>query len=195
MGCRKQDGPDEMIRLVLGENGELLVDLAGRAFGRGGWVHARLECLSQTARGGGARSFHATVTSSLPELLAQLRGACDQRVGALLSGARGAARLAIGTDGVEAAFASGQAALILLASDARAAAEAGFLARAGAKGKVVLWGTKAGIGRALGRTDTALVAVTDTGFANAIARTIAIHSLSEPDAPRPDIEHAAVEVR
>ena len=34
VGCRKEDESESMIRLVLGDDGQVAVDLAGRAFGR-----------------------------------------------------------------------------------------------------------------------------------------------------------------
>lgn len=184
-----------MFRVVLGEHGEILVDLAGRAFGRGGWVHPRPDCVGQMLHGGAARSFKAEVTTSAAVFHAALCDAVDARVSALLVSARGASRLAAGTNAVEAAFTSGQATLILVAEDARAAAVSGFLARAGAMGKVLVWGTKAGMGKALGRPDTAVVALTDPGFAGVVSRAVALRSLPEPGARRPGLEKAFVEVR
>lgn len=195
MGCRKEDEPGAMIRLVLGESGELLVDLGARAFGRGGWVHPRSDCLLRTVRGGAARSFKARVATDAPTVFAALRAAADQRVLALLGAARGARHLVSGTDSVQAAFEKGEATLILLATDARATASTGFLARAAARGLVRLWGTKERIGQALARPDTAVVAVTEHGFADAIDRAIALNSLPEPDARHAGHERAVVEVR
>lgn len=195
MGCRKEDSPEALIRLVLGEGGELLVDLAGRAFGRGGWVHARPACLVHAARGGAAKSFKAEVSSDVRALFAAVRAAADHRVEALLGAARGAQKVAAGTDAADGAFGRGEARLCLLAEDARASAQAGFLARAGASGKVSVWGTKERVGRALGRPETAVVAILDEGLAEAIARAIALSSLPEPDARQPGADQVVVEVR
>lgn len=195
MGCRKEDEPEAMIRLVLGENGGLLVDLAARAFGRGGWVHPRTDCLVRAVRGGAARNFKTSVTPDVPAVFLALRSAATQRVGALLGAARGAQRIAAGTESVQATFEKGEALLILVAADARAAASTGFLARAAQQGIVRLWGTKERIGQALGRPETAVVAVTEPGLAGAIDRAIALHSLPEPDARRAGPETAVLEVR
>lgn len=194
MGCRKEDEPGAMIRLVLGESGELLVDLGARAFGRGGWVHPRSDCFLRTIRGGASRSFKATVTSDVPAVFSALRAAADQRVAALLGAARGAHQLVAGTESVQTAFEKGEARLILLSTDARATASIGFLSRAAEQGLVRLWGTKERIGQALARPDTAVVAITDQGFSEAIDRAIALYSLPEPDA-RHRGQGAVLEVR
>ena len=52
VGCLKEDESAAMIRLVLGEDGGLGVDLSGRAFGRGAWVHPSVDCLERGTRGG-----------------------------------------------------------------------------------------------------------------------------------------------
>src|SRR5689334_24923970 len=100
-----------MIRLVLGDDGSVAVDLAGRAFGRGAWVHPRPECLSHAPKGGLQKSFKSKVTVSDSDLTSAVRLAGDRRVDALLGSARGAGKLACGSDVAEAAFKEGKAAL------------------------------------------------------------------------------------
>jgi ribosomal protein L7Ae-like RNA K-turn-binding protein len=184
-----------MIRLVLGTDGELGVDLAGRSFGRGAWVHPRLDCLVRTARGGAAKSFKAPVGQDAAALVASVRSAADRRVESLISSARGAGRVAAGSDVAQAAYERGEASLVVVAKDGRAAAQSGFVAMAGAKGKAVAWGTKERIGRATGRPDTAVVAILDRGIADAITRAAALSSMPEPDARREGTDLALVEVR
>jgi predicted RNA-binding protein YlxR (DUF448 family) len=45
-------GPDDLVRLILGPNGEIAVDARGGGFGRGAHVHARRSCLERAARSG-----------------------------------------------------------------------------------------------------------------------------------------------
>jgi len=127
-----------MIRLVLGESGALSVDLAGRAFGRGAWVHSRPECLARAANGGAAKAFRAQVTTDSTTLIDSVRSSADRRVEALLASANGARRLVSGSDAARAAYEQGGAALVVLAQDARAAGQADWLQKAGAEGKVLL---------------------------------------------------------
>lgn len=168
-----------MIRLVLGEGGALGVDLSARAFGRGAWVHPRPDCLSRAARGGAERGLKAKVTTTEAELFQEVRAAASRRVQGLLHSARGAGKVAPGSDAAEAAEQRGEVALLLVASDARSSAQAAFVGRLASRGGCTVWGTKDELGRAVSRPDTALVAVLDKGFADAIVRAV---SLSEmPD--------------
>ncbi|HEX7671625.1 MAG TPA: DUF448 domain-containing protein [Polyangiaceae bacterium] len=195
VGCRKEDESEAMIRLVLGEDGSLGVDLAGRTFGRGAWVHPRTDCLARTARGGAARSFKSAVSTNAAELVQAVRNAADRRVEALLTSARGAGKIAPGSDVARAEFEQGRAKLLVVAADGRASAQQGFVGVAASRGMAILWGSKERIGRTVARPDTAVVAISDDGFAAAIARAIALSALPEPDAVRPAGDQVLVEVR
>jgi predicted RNA-binding protein YlxR (DUF448 family) len=184
-----------MIRLVLGDDDTLAVDLAGRSFGRGAWVHPRVDCLVRAARGGASKAFKRPLTLDPGVLISEVRRAADRRVEALLSSARGAGRTRAGSEVARAAYESGEANLILVALDGRATVQAGFVAEAGAAGRAVAWGTKEQLGRAVGRQDTAVVAINDVGFAQAITVAVALSSLPEPDARNDGAEQALVEVR
>lgn len=195
VGCRKEDESESMIRLVLGDDGAVAVDLAGRAFGRGAWVHPRPDCLSLAPKGGLQKSFKSKVPVSEEVLVEAVRSAGARRVDALLGSARGAGRLACGSDVAEAAVKEGRSALLVVAEDARASAQASWVLAAGASGRAVFWGTKERLGRAVGRPDTALVAVCDGGFAEAIARAVALSTLPGPELRRAGGERPMVEVR
>lgn len=197
VGCRNEDESEAMIRLVLGDEGAIVVDLAGRSFGRGAWVHPRTECLAQAARGGLARSFKTKVTASPAGLLSEVRQAADRKVEALLSAARGAGRLAPGSDVARAECEAGRAKLLVVATDARAAADQGFVGVAGSRGMAMVWGTKERIGRAVARPETAVVAVTDDGLARAMAQAIALSVVRDPDPLRAggDTDQSLLEVR
>jgi predicted RNA-binding protein YlxR (DUF448 family)/ribosomal protein L7Ae-like RNA K-turn-binding protein len=184
-----------MIRLVLGDDGSLAVDLAGRSFGRGAWVHPRPDCLSLAPKGGLQKSFKSKVSISEADMFDSVRSAGGRRVDALLGSARGAGKLACGSDVAEAAFKDGKGKLLIVAEDARATAQAPWVLAAGGAGRAIFWGTKERLGRAVGRPDTALVAVCDGGFAEAVARAVALSTLPGPDLRRAGGERPMVEVR
>jgi predicted RNA-binding protein YlxR (DUF448 family) len=184
-----------MIRLVLGDDGQVAVDLAGRAFGRGAWVHPRLDCLTLAPRGGLQKSFKSNVTVEASVLVDSVKAAADRRVDALLASARGAGKLECGSDVAKSAFDSGKAKVLLVAEDARATAQAPWVQAVGAAGRAIFWGTKERMGKAVGRPETALVAVCDGGFSEAITRAVALSALPAPDLRRAGGEQPMVEVR
>lgn len=93
----------------------------------------------------------------------------------LLGLAKKAGRLEAGEENVGGAARARAARLILLASDAaeNTARRAGHFADAGACPCVRIPADKDALGRAVGRTSCALLAVTDTGFAEAVAKRLA----------------------
>jgi predicted RNA-binding protein YlxR (DUF448 family) len=184
-----------MIRLVLVDDGQVAVDLAGRAFGRGAWVHPSVECLTLAPRGGLQKSFKSNVPVDAGALVVAVKAAADRRVESLLASARGAGKLECGSDVAKSAMEAGKSRVLLVAEDARATAEAPWVLAAGAAGKAVFWGTKERMGKAVGRADTALVAVCDGGFSEAITRAVALSALPAPDLRRGGGERPMVEVR
>ena len=183
-----------MIRLVLGEDGALGVDLAGRSFGRGAWVHPRPDCIERAARGGLEKSFKTRIGADPEAVLELVRGAANRRVEALIASARRSGSAAPGSDVAREAVEQGRAQLLVVAADARAAAQAPFVTRVAAAGKVVIWGTKEALGRATGRPDTAVVAISDRGLSDAIVRSAALSFIPGPDLRRGKGQ-AVVEVR
>ena len=184
-----------MIRLVLGEDFGLEADLAGRSFGRGAWVHPRRDCLASAAKGGAAKSLKTTVRATEASVFASLRRAADRRAESLLGSARGAGLVAAGAESAEKAHGDRTAVLFVVATDARAAAGHRFVAEAAGAGKAVVWGTKERLGRALGRAETAVVAILDVGFADSIGRAIALSKMPAPGDASWEADSARAEVR
>ncbi|MBN2192858.1 MAG: YlxR family protein [Polyangiaceae bacterium] len=189
VGCRTATDPETVVRVVLGPDGSLAPDLACRAHGRGAWVHPRLTCLRDAARRGFARSFRSPVRTSAEELVELLRRAADRRIGGLLSGAWRARKLAVGSDAVVESLATGSSQLVIVARDARAAADTTAVSRAVADGLVRVWGTKSAIGLATGRAEVGIVAVYDAGFAQALSIALELAQMpalaAEPIMPPP----------
>lgn len=193
VGCRRTDESEHMIRLVADESGEVVIDLAGGAFGRGAWVHARPECLLHANSRALSRSFRQRIDTEPAQLFSRVRAAAHRRVESLLASARLSGKTAAGSDAVRERLEEGDVCLIVVASDAKAAAAS---LPPGAHGKALVWGSKVELGRALGRGETGVVAVLDAGLARALSRAIALSKIeaSQVEAATP-LPSASVEIR
>jgi predicted RNA-binding protein YlxR (DUF448 family) len=182
VGCRSVAEPAELVRLVVGPDGEVVVDLGGGSFGRGAWVHPRPECL-QKAPAGLSRAFKSPVRLSATELGERFRQAALRRTRGLIVAARSARKLEAGATVVAQAVSEQRAELVLVATDARASADFSWLEPLVASGRALAFGTKAAFGSWLGRTETALLAITDAGIAREAKQAILWTMLGGPAAP------------
>jgi predicted RNA-binding protein YlxR (DUF448 family)/ribosomal protein L7Ae-like RNA K-turn-binding protein len=162
VGCAahlEADSPEgaDLVRLVLGPEGEIVVDARGGGFGRGAHVHARPDCLERAARGGLARSTKGRAAAVLTEdgarhpldarsLARAIQEAMERRIEGLFATAVRSRQLACGADAVAGACHQGHAALVVVARDAPGAAEASEVSRAIAEGRAVAWGDKRRLG-------------------------------------------------
>jgi predicted RNA-binding protein YlxR (DUF448 family) len=170
VGCGKADARSELVRLIVSPEGEVAVDLAGGHFGRGAYLHPTMACASRASKGL-SRSLRQQVPvepAGLAQLIAQ---ASERRIGGLLSSAARCRQLAAGADSVASSLSSGEAALVVVARDAAAAASVGAVARAVADGRAVAFGTKAELGALVGRSEIGVLAITSIPLAKAIRRT------------------------
>jgi len=179
-GCRQRGAQSDLLRVVLGAEGDVVPDLAARAFGRGAWLHPSPDCIARAVPRGLAKSFRAAVRTQAAEFCQSLRIAADRRAAALVASARRAGKLVAGTSAVEHALEKGNVFRIIVAKDARASAEAAFVVRAAAQGRASAWGDKALLGELTQRPDTALIGVLDAGLAHALERAVAIVNLPAP---------------
>jgi predicted RNA-binding protein YlxR (DUF448 family) len=173
-----------MIRVVLGPADELAVDLAGKQFGRGAWLHPRLACVSQAAPRGLARSFKRPITTPARELVLMLRAAAESRATALVAAATRARHVALGSTAVKEALNSGAAEVVVVATDARAAAATPWIEQTVAEGRALAFGTKEVLGAATGRGEVAVLAILESGIAAALAAAIEIAQMPLPAAGR-----------
>ena len=167
-GCAKRDTADDLLRVVLGEDGALAVDLADSRFGRGSHVHVSKECMQKALRGGFAKVFKTKVEGTVESLGEQIVIAADRRIEGLLAGARRGKHAIAGADVVREAYREGNAALIVVASDAAAATKHPEIQQAVAEGKAIAWSNKQRLGAIFGRDETAVCAVLHEGVAKAI---------------------------
>ena len=192
IGCAERGSPDEMVRLVLGPDGEVAVDAAGGGFGRGAHVHARGACITQAATRGLQRASKGRASSvsvavkeggdvattdaerlSAAALADAIEAAMARRITGLFATAVRTRKARVGSDAVTASWRSGDAALIVVATDAAAGRELGAVRDAVSVGAAVAWGTKATLATVLFRGNSsaegvAVAAITDTRIADAV---------------------------
>jgi predicted RNA-binding protein YlxR (DUF448 family)/ribosomal protein L7Ae-like RNA K-turn-binding protein len=207
---RSVDLPDApLVRLVLGPDHEVVVDAQDGSFGRGAYVHAARVCLEKASRAGIARAVRGAprlegAALTLPGLARAVVEAYGRRIVGLLAAARRARKLTWGSDAVAASLAAGEASLVVVATDAAAAADRSEVRAAVREGRAIAWGDKATLGR-LARGDDAevgVVAVTDSRLSQAIreARTVVDVASSAADGsgprksnqPSPANRHASI---
>src|SRR5690606_15533072 len=144
----------ELIRFVIGQadttgHRPIAADLGSKSFGRGTWSHPRLECLSKAAKSGFSRSLRTSVPLALSDVLMAVELAAERKIRGLLVGAVGAKAVVKGSDSVR--DAAERVSLVLLAEDARATAQSGWLREFIDRGRCEVWGTKAQLGDFFGR--------------------------------------------
>lgn len=185
----------DLVRLVLGPDGEVAVDARGGAFGRGAHVHARPACLERAVKGGLARSTKGKALGVLVEdgsrlplhagsLARAIQEAMDRRIEGLFAAAVRSRQLTFGADSVTGACERREAELIVVARDAAAAAELTEVRRAVAEGRAVAWGDKPCLGRmvTLGKAraadqdeaSVAVVAILSRPIAEALQQAVRI---------------------
>jgi len=177
VGCGAHEHPSELVRVVLGPDGNLAVDLAGKSsFGRGAWLHASPSCLEKGATRGLSRSFRAKVRSTPEALAAAIVEAADRRITGLLVAAFRSKQATLGADAVSERATSGEVDLVVVACDAAAAASLPVVQRAVAQGRAVAWGTKNELGALAGRAEVAVVGIQSATLAEAIRATVRMSS-------------------
>ena len=170
-GCGKRDAADNLLRVVLGPEGMLAVDLASSRFGRGAHVHASKECVQKALKGGFAKVFKSKVEGTVESIGEQIVVLAERRIEGLLAGAHRGRLTIAGADSVCEAVREGNVALVVLATDAAAAVKHPEVQDAIAEGKAVAFSNKERLGAIFGRGETAVVAVLHEGVAKAIYTT------------------------
>ena len=180
VGCHASAEANELVRLVLGPDGSLVADPRGGAIGRGAWVHPTAECVRRAVPRGVSHALKTQVKTTADELLTELAAAGRRRALALLASAGHAKKAAAGATAVTEVLERELAAIVIVATDARAGAELSLVAAALASSHAVRFGTKAELGTALGRGDTGVVAILDPGIGASLRRATALLELPSP---------------
>ena len=187
-GCRevtdaRDESLDRLVRVVLGPSGEAVPDLSGSGFGRGAWVHPREACIAKALPRGFSKSMKGTVTTSVAEFVSALRAQAERRAYSLIGSAFRARKAAAGSTAVRDAFTAGQVKLVLVATDARAAAETPWVDALVVSGKARAFGSKELLGRVIGRPETGVIAILDDGITTALVHTLNVAELRPVGAP------------
>jgi predicted RNA-binding protein YlxR (DUF448 family) len=179
IGCRCLDERDNLLRLVATPSNKIAFDLAGGSFGRGAWVHPRMECLTKSVRGL-SHALRATIVITIPEIHQNLVAAAWRRAESLSRAAQRAGLLTTGAEAGANVWKAGKVAVAIVAEDARAAAVVPWVCEAQIAGRIIVGPKKSVLGRWWGQEQVAVAAITDTGLAKAIARAIAIAQIPDP---------------
>lgn len=180
-----------VIRVVLGPEGgdgrEIAVDVGTRrAGGRGAALHATPKCVAAAAQRGLPRSFKAKLCiSGAPAdagaLSAAIVESLDRRIASLLGVAARSKQAVLGTEAVRAALRSKDGSsvphvLVVLATNAEAAADTTEVRRAVAEGRAVAWSDKQGLAAAVhagGRSEgVGVVAIVERNLAAAVRTAV-----------------------
>lgn len=180
-GCAKRAPVRELVRLVLdpttGDLPTVVVDASGSSFGKGAHVHPSSDCLDKALRGGLSKAFKSKVHADRQEIVDQLVRGVDRRIEGLVMGARRARHLVIGADATAEGLREGAVALVIVATDAAAAAQVSEISKAIAGGKAIAWSVKERLGALLAKDEVAVCGVVHDKVADAIATA---HRMSAP---------------
>ena len=191
VGCRSTVEAAELVRLIVADQGEIVVDLAGGKFGRGAWVHATPSCILKAAPAGLSRSLRLEVKTNAAELTDAIAAAAVRRLHGLILTAKRIRKLEAGATAVELSVSDRRAELLIVATDARASQKFSWLEPLVASGTALAFGSKEIFGTWLGRPDTALLAVTEPKIAREAKQAIFLTMLDRPNVPRAGTRRAA----
>lgn len=165
--CRRQGEQGELIRFAAGPDGRLVVDHPPKLKGRGAYLCPDPACIAAAVkRNPFPRAFRRPVTLPEGDLGRVIAERVEAHVQGLLGVARKAGRVRSGATQVEEALARGGLALLVVATDAEPATVEAFSSRAAAASvPVARFGTKEGLGGAIGKEHRAVVGVADPGIA------------------------------
>jgi predicted RNA-binding protein YlxR (DUF448 family)/ribosomal protein L30E len=195
LSCQASAEPAEMVRLMLDLDGRLVPDVGGGTLGRGAWVHPRPECLARINPRTLSRAFKREVRGAGAEVAEAIAAAGKRRALSLLGAAIRARKAVAGSTVVEETLHRGGVRLVVVATDARAAAELNGVLQAAAAGRALSFATKAELGAALGRPETGVMAILDDGLAVALKQAVALADLQLPRTPARKASDLVTEAR
>ena len=173
VACGRKDEPRAMVRVVVAPDGEVAVDITGGALGRGGYVHPSASCLASAPRGL-MKSFRRPIAADDARLSGLLDDAAKRRIAGLLGAAVRSRQVFLGAEIAGSAWQRGRASLLVVARDAAAAAQVGSVMHAIGEGGAIAWGTKAELGRLVGRSELAVLGIASRSLATALRSAVAM---------------------
>jgi ribosomal protein L7Ae-like RNA K-turn-binding protein len=124
------------------------------------------------------------VRTSVAEFSAALVAQAERRAYSLIGAAFRARKAAAGSTAVRDAFTAGQVKLVLVAGDARAAAETPWVEALVKSGRARGFGSKELLGRVIGRPETGVIAILDDGISTALLHTLVVAEQGSASAPQ-----------
>lgn len=118
LGCREMKDKGELVRLVAGPDGLIVVDYKGNLPGRGAYVCPKESCIRESfLRKQILRVFEGARTEGVEELLGRLRKRVWERALSLISLSRKAGKVVDGREAIDKGIEKGDIMLLLLAQD------------------------------------------------------------------------------
>ena len=168
IATRRTAPRDELLRFVLGPDGQVVFDVKGNLPGRGAWVSPEAGALREAVgRKAFSRAFRAAAQVP-PDLEAQVRRALCEAALSTLSLARKAGQAVAGFEKVSAWIAAGRVRVLVEARDAAADGRrklAGRLKSAGSEAEIVDSFDSGQLGLAFGRPNVIHAAMTHGALA------------------------------
>ncbi len=169
--CGQKAHGKDLLRVVMGPwNGtfaEVAVDFANGAIGRGAHIHPTVQCLKKAVASGFSKSFKSKIQANAEELAREIVLGSERAIIGLVTSAVARRRVAVGADASKESMKEG-APLLLVASDAGSIASE-FHAYAD-EGRISVFGDKQVLGKLCGKSEVAVLAITDENIASAIVR-------------------------
>lgn len=118
LGCRETKGKGELVRLVAGPDGFVIVDYKGNLPGRGAYVCPNESCVRDAfLKKQISRAFEGAKFEGVEELLKLLREKALEKILSLVSLSRKAGKVVDGREAVDKGIEKGDIKLLLLAQD------------------------------------------------------------------------------
>ena len=174
VSCRERETRGDLVRLVVGPDGQIAVDARARIGGRGAWVHATRGCLSAAEKKHLAeRSLKVPVSrGSGGDLVANVRDALARKAASLVGVAKRKSELAVGAAGVAETLERRRVWLLVVANDSLESDVVVKTTRDHGAVPVAVMGRRSELGALLGRDEVAIAAITDRSIAEELKRTL-----------------------
>lgn len=177
IGCRTARSRDKLVRLVLGPDGMVVVDLDRRLPGRGANVCPDIKCMEEAVnKDAFSRAFRRPVSRiEADELAVVLKERLEEKLSGLLGMGQRARQLISGGTALELGLKRGQVQLLLLATDIAPEQRARWLGLFESSGRP--WAsrfTKEELGAFMGKELRSAVGITSPKLAQAVERLISL---------------------
>jgi len=170
VGCGRRDTPGHLVRVLLADDGTVIVDLRGGMEGRGAHVHPASDCIGKAAKRGLGRSFRRAVPVEARVLAAAIVQAAHVRLDELMTLAFASGLVVAERDQLVEELSRDALSTVVVAADAPQDTLHGEPGRAVLQGRAVAWGTCASLGAFGRRGPVAMLGIRSSKLGDAIAQ-------------------------